>query len=520
MEENPNLDTQLQTLNTLCDIFIKNTARTQDVKNSLGDASGLSSYKNNGFNNNFLSQFNTPINLLTNNAVLLDYLQTQNGMVKKAIDIKVESAFKMPPKLKTTMINEEDLERLQNIFNEFFTEYKNATKQTLLYGGAFLVLSFGKTQEELLNFNKNIDELEEGDIVQVSVFNPWQILDNKQYNAGYINQLNIESLDKQRNAFVEFLQSQKDNAKKVADDVLKQDNENVISLGKTRYSFTALAGMLSGDINESLIMKMKNDVFTPYYTGIRLINRWSGFSLLESVDEDLQRYEEALRVMTEIQKVPLIRQIAVPDLANMSMNTQGQQLLDNLKNKITGALAQDNIMLTDKEVMVQNIATSFAGLIEIITFLKNAFIEKIGIPINIWNGEGASGLNATGEDVDRQWTEKLVIEQNKSKALLHKIASILAKATFGIDLTDLKIEYNNNYNETEQTKQAKKDAIIKNLGDLQNVLSGKLSSKKVVQIVNGANIFDEDIEVENIEEDAIPENNNASFLNIANDELV
>jgi len=519
MAENPNLNTQLETLNTLVDVLI-NAKATNEVKNSLGNMNGLLNYQNGSFNKNVLSPFNTPIDLLTNNPVALDYLQTQNGMVKKAIDIRVESAFKMPPKLSTTMINEEDCQKLQNIFNEFFNEYKNASKQTLLYGGVFLVLSFGKTPEELLNFNKKLSELQEGDTIQVNAFNPWQILDIKQYNVGYVNQVNIANIDKQHSAFIDFVQTQKKNAKRVAKNIKEQEDNNVISLGKTRYSFTSFAGALSGDIDQSLIMIMTNDAFTPYYTGIRLINRWSGFSILESVDEDLRRYEEALRVMTEIQKVPLIRQIQIPDLASMMMNNASASKVEEAIKKVSNAITQHGFMPTDKDVAINQIQTSFAGLIEIIQFLKNAFIEKIGIPLNIWNGEGASGLNATGEDVDRQWTEKLVIEQNKSKVILHKIAVLLAKAIFGIELTDLKMEYNNNYNETEQTKQAKKDAIIKNLGDLQTIVQGKLSTKKIVQIVNNANIFGEDIEVDNIEEGANQTNDQANFLNLANDKTI
>jgi hypothetical protein len=293
-----------------------------------------------------------------------------------------------------------------------------------------------------------------------------------------------------------------------------------VSLGKARYSFTALAGTLRGDINESLVLTMKHDVFTPYYTGTRLINRWSGFSILESVDEDLRRYEEALRVMTEIQKVPLIRQIQIPDLAAAMMNNASASKVEEAIQKVKNAITQHGFMPTDKDVAINQIQTSFTGLIEIIQFLKNAFIEKIGIPLNIWNGEGSSGLNATGEDIDRQWTEKLVIEQNKSKVILHKIGVLLARATFGIELTDLKIEYNNNYNETEQTKQAKKDAIIKNIGDLQTIVQGKLSTKKIVQIVNNANIFGEDIEIDNIEEGVSQTSNQANFLNLANDKTI
>lgn len=511
MADNKLEATKLNTLHTLIDLMCKQNIKTNEVKNSAYPMNGVSNYRTNGFK----LPFNTPMNLLTNNQVLLDYLHTQNGMVKKAIDIKVDSAFKMPPKIKTTMISEEDVENLQNLFNEFFNEYKNAVKQTLLYGGAFLVFSFGKTKDELFNFNKNIDEIEEGDIVQLNVFSPWQILDSKQYNIQYVNQLNIASSDNQQNAFFEFLETQKTNVKKIQQNL---QEDNIISITNSRYSFTSLSGLLQGAIDESLILKLKNDVFTPYYTGIRLINRWCGFSLLESVDEDLQRYEEALRVMVEIQKVPLIRQVQIEDFAKQSMNQLNKTAIDNVIEKVKNSLRNDGLMITDKDVAVQQLQTSFAGLIEIINFLKNSFIEKIGIPINIWNGEGASGLNATGEDVDRQWNEKIIIEQNKSKSVLHKIVRILAKATYGIDLTDLKIEYSNNYNETEQTKQIKKDAIIKNLADIQNIVGGNLKKSKVLQIVNNANIFEQDIELEDVIENQNPLQNNAeSFLQIAND---
>lgn len=511
MNENnqDNINIELNTLEFYVKRLVNRVA--SDKKDVLNSTGMVSTYKQSGWDASFQSLANnTPWNLITNNQVLLDMVYSQNGMVKKMLDTITNGAFKLPPMLQTTLIEADDLKVLQDIFNEFFNEYRNSQKQVALYGGAFLVLSYGKTKADLFNFeDKYLQDIQEGDIVNLNVFSPWQILHLQQYNTEYINSINILTNTKQTSAFDDFILTQKENVKQCED-------ADVID-ASCPYSFTSLAGRLKGGkIHNSLVIPLKNDVFVPYYTGMRLINRWAGFSFLESIDEDLKRYEKIIAMTEKLLEVPLIRQVQVPDLAKMAMTTQGASKIRETTQLIK-SFAEDGMAVTDEGVNFSQMQTSYSGLTDIITFFKNSLIEKAGIPLNIWNGEGASGLNATGEDVDKQWTERIITEQNKSKNVLLFLARVLGKAKFGIDLTDLQIEYHNVYNETEETKQAKKDAIIKNLTDIQGIVGGRLSKDKALQIINQAKVFDIDIELEDVNEEQQPQDNAQSFLNIVND---
>jgi hypothetical protein len=460
----------------------------------------------------------TSYNLVTNNPFVLDELFAQNAMVKKAVDLLVEATYKHPPLIQTDLLSADELQDLQNKFNTvYFEEFKVAKQQCLLYGGSYIVINFydpTKQNESSVNFSKNVDSIKKGDIFEITAHSPWQIVNRKFLNLNGValrNKLNKE----QQKQLLDTLFGSETKINQTEENTNEPNVEKIVPY-TNNYMFTGLAGagMVNKPIDDSLILPITNGNFVPDNISTQLINRGMGLSVFESVDDDLMKYEKALKTVLDLLQAPLVRHLAVDNLQQLFTQGVGNELLKQTIEAFNNMCNQEGIMITDKESSYTQTQTTFAGIIDIINFLKNAFVEKLGIPLNIWNGEGSSGLNATGEDVDKQWSERIITEQNKSKVCVAQIVKYLAKAQYGIDLTDIAIEYNNNYTESDKVKQDKKDGLIKNLIDVQTVLHGKLSTSKIVQILNNYDVFGIDIELNDIDTTESLSDPKQSFLSL------
>jgi len=452
----------------------------------------------------------TSLDLITNMQYLLDYCYAQNAMVKKAIDLQVESAYEKAPIIKTDLLNPNDLQQLQKVFNAFFQyEFKESQKLNLLYGGVFLLM--GVKQKDKQNneytFNMNIDDISEGDSIVVTYFTPWQIIDRLAFTSKAIKEDMINNIQDQ--SIKEFFENYKKSAdtvesknkpknKNTEQNFVIYDTDNntqeIEEIKPDRYFFSSQTPVdfVNRNINETLIFPVTNG-FAPYNVKNRLINKWCGLSIIETLDRDLRNYEEVVSLVMKLLQVPLIRQIKIPGLDEIFSRQDSERALDDQLGIILKKLKTDGVLITDGDTTTTQLQTAFTGLVDILTYLTNNFIEKSDIPLNIWRGEGASGMNASGDDVNLQWTKRLSIIQSNTKNVLERIVRCQAKTLYGIDLTDLSIEYDFSYNLSLQDRQFKKDGILKALQDLRN-LNVIIRDDKLINIINENDILGTQIE--------------------------
>jgi hypothetical protein len=521
-EDNEEIAKAMYELNTTM-LNIKNNiasqinSKTKNVLNSIAD------YQTQGTNiPSFLSNYSAN-NLITNAPILLDELYADDAMVTKMINLLVEAPYKTAPKIQTDLLSANDLNDLQLKFaNIYFPEFRNAYKTALLYGGSYLVMNFyndemlkeGKT----LQYNTNIDDIKQGDYFEISAHSPWQIINRKFLSLNGIGLNTQNKLDTQ----IKYLTQVFNVDDKNAQNLLTNEQNTKTQILEGNYMFSGMAGvqLLGKIIDDTRIIRIINgDGFLPDYIASRIVNRGMGLSILESVDEDLRRYQTAVQTILDLLKAPLVRNLTIDNLSMGDFNGQGaakiRETIQHFKNFL-----ETGVLISDGKTNYSQLQTSFNGVIEIVTFLKNAFIEKAGIPLNIWMGEGASGLNATGQDVEKQWQERILTEQNRSKMQVTEVVKHLAKSQYGVNLTDISIQYNNDIG-NDEVKQKRKDGLIKNLIDTQTLFNGAISKAKLIQILNNGEVFDINLEAidvnENIDSNLEQDNNkNQNFLNLVN----
>lgn len=106
------------------------------------------------------------------------------------------------------------------------------------------------------------------------------------------------------------------------------------------------------------------------------------------------------------------------------------------------------------------VATSFAGLPELLDRIMQRMSAATRIPVTLLMGRSAAGMNATGDSDFRAFYDSVKAEQNKKlKPILLKIYRLLATARGG-DPTKVRIEFNPlwDMNDVESSLMEKQDA--------------------------------------------------------------
>lgn len=358
------------------------------------------------------NDINTRNNLLTYNRTNLSYRYATDGIFKTLIQQPIQDAMKGELQIKTDQLDEEEKEDLKDIINKknIINTVKNLFVWNRLYGGAALIIEVANQDcGDKLRFK----DIEEGADVNFYAIDRWEL-------SGSV----YETLDQ-----------------------IKEANY----YDKYFYYY-------SNRINSERLILLKG-VEAPSLIRSSLMG-W-GLSAAEPLIEPSNIYKNTINLIYELMSEAKIDVYKIEGLnqllATSSQNNDNDKIVvDRLEiaNRLKNYL---NSIALDKEDDFIQKQLNFSGYVEILRELKLDICSAMKIPATkVW-GMSASGFSTGEDDIMNYYTMIDGEIRPQLYNVLIKIIKIIAKAEYGILLTDLKVAFDDlviiKQNDIEQSKQ-------------------------------------------------------------------
>jgi len=334
--------------------------------------------------------YNIRTYLISNMRQLLSQMYVEHGIIQALIDTPVEDALRGGFKIKTSMLDEEEITELENYMEECqdIETVKQAFKWMRLYGGGGIIIMTNQKHDKPLD-DKKLDGMELRAVDMWELFSAQQNIDD--------DTRRLEIGEKSDFCF----------------------NYYAINLHKTRVI------VLKGKVAPSFIR--------PRLRG------W-GFSYVEAVVSSINQFLKSKNLTFEVLdefKVDIFK-IAGLNQALLQKDgtakvTQRVQLANSQKNF-------QNAMVLDAQDEHQSKQLTFSGLADVQKEFRIQLASDLRMPLTKLFGLSATGFNSGDDDIENY---NGMIESEvrpKIKAALKEVIKLRIKEKYGVDATDLKLE--------------------------------------------------------------------------------
>lgn len=418
---------------------LSESQRTKQFQNSLnGLLTGL------GFNQQFGEQLSQTTTLLLNNRtyflsndwVTLSYMYSTHGIVQTLIDQPVEDAFRGGIDIKSSQLDTNEIQELQNWIKECgdIEEIKDCIKWTRLYGGGGL-------------------------IINVALGEP----------QGKFNPENIK-----RNTKLSFY----------AADLWELNNAQVNTYGNEKpylpmVNLEAPYNFYGQVLNKQRVLRM-NGKRAPSYLRAQL--RYWGMSECERLVRSLNQYLKNQDVVFELLDEAKVDVYKITDF-NTSLYSQGGteqitqriQLSNQLKNF-------QNAIVMDKEDEYEQKIMQFTGLNDMLDQIRKGIACDTKIPIEKLFGQSAGGMNS-GEDSLENYNSLIESEiRGKFDSQIIQVLKLRCQQLFGIIPEDLQIGYKPLRILSAEQEENVKDKQFRRLLELHD--KALISPKATIETIN------------------------------------
>lgn len=374
---------------------------------------------------------NTGFNLKLANDSLFAAIYVGNGLAKRYIDLLVDDMTRQ-----WIDIPEDTDGKMLKYMSKLKTKgcFKQALRKAKLFGGSiiFMVIEDGGLPNEPVNVNniKSIKKLRTYSRKYVTIDEANYYSDPSQANFGDPQYFNINT------------------------------NGRIMSVHESRCL------VFQGEYYPCEELGMQPDY-----------GRYWGMSILQAHWESFENYGLALEALFKLLIKANVDVLKIKNLFKLLSTADGRKQLDARATTFDLAKSVSTTLVLDADESYESIAQALQGVAETFSKLESAIAGQTGIPGNIFFGTPTKGLNATGDNEQRTYYDKIKSDQEEEELEpLNKFTGYIAKAkdykgakpAEGED--GFEIKFNKLWQQTEaedvdmRYKQAQTDEIYANLG--------------------------------------------------------
>lgn len=205
--------------------------------------------------------------------------------------------------------------------------------------------------------------------------------------------------------------------------------------------------------------------------------RYWGISILQALWEPFENYGLALEALFKSLTKANVDVLKIKNLFKLLATKDGQRQLDARATTFDLSKSVSTTLLLDQDESYESIAQALQGVAETFSKLEASVAAMTGVPGNILFGTPTKGLNATGDNEQRTYYDKIKSDQEEEELEpLNRLTNYisLAKDYKGKKPTSpedgFEIKFNKLWQQTEaedvdmRYKQAQTDEIYINLG--------------------------------------------------------
>ena len=311
---------------------------------------------------------NTGFSLTLADDALFAALYTGNGLTKRYIDLlsddMVRQWFTIPEDTEGKMLN-----YLKNLKAK--SEFKKAIRAAKLFGGAviFMVIDDGREPNEPVDI-KNIKSIKK---------------------LKFFSRKNV-----------------------VINDTNYYSDPTTEMFGEPEYFELYPEGGIPTTVHESRCLVFQGEYYPSEELGMQPnYEKYWGLSILQAIYEDLEEYGIAHQSLMRLLSKSNIDVLKIENLMQLLKNPDGQKQLAARASSFDLAKSVSTTLLLDSKESFEAVSQTLTGVAEVFTKTQEALTGITGVPVSIFWGKSAGGLNATGDNEVRVYYDKIKSDQEE-----------------------------------------------------------------------------------------------------------
>lgn len=382
---------------------------------------------------------------LSNDRVTLSYAYTTHGIIQTLIDQPIEDAFKGGLILKSSELDSDDIQELQNYIkeNDLIETYKELGKWVRLYGGGGLVINtIGDANSPL-----NINQINEKTPLSFYAADLWELHKTSQQQYS------------EKKPYVKT------------------------AFNEEQFFF------YGNELHPSRLLKL-NGKRAPSFVRPQL--RGWGMSEVEKLIRSLNSYLKDQDLVFELLDEAKIDVYGIEGF-NEAMATKGGtekirnrvQLANQIKN-------YQNAIVKDKNDDYDQKQMNFGGLSEMLQQIRIGIANDLKMPLTKIFGQSATGFNSGEDDIENYNSMIRSDIRGKMDNLIIQSLKIVCKKLFGFVPDDLQVEY---YPLRELNAEQEQNVATSKINNLMALFDRQLiSSEKLQEEINLQNLLNVELE--------------------------
>lgn len=383
--------------------------------------------------------------LISNMRQLLSQTYVEHGLVATMIDVPVDDALRGGFDISTKQLDEEEISELKSFMEseDDINTIAQSLKWSRLYGGGGILVISENDYQQPFKFS----EVQQGSKLELRAVDMWELFWDLQNTGDYSQAI----------------------------------NQNMDNVEYYRY--------YGRNIHNSRVLTVKGKQ-APSFLRPRL--RGWGLSVLETVVRSINQYLKASDLTFEVLDEFKIDVYKVKNLVNTLLSPQGDS---KVRQRIDLANKQKNyqhaITMDAEDDYVQK-QVSFGGLAEAQAEIRRQVAADLRMPMTKLFGMSSAGFNSGEDDIENY--NSMVESEIRSKIKFHviKIVKLRAMQLYGVELEDVKIEFEPLRIMTSEQEEAVKTQKFNRA--LQAKQSGEITSEEFRDILNKENLLDAQFE--------------------------
>lgn len=211
-------------------------------------------------------------------------------------------------------------------------------------------------------------------------------------------------------------------------------------------------------IHHSRILRF-DGYFSPW--NVRKSNQYWHNSIVKRVYESIKNSQSVANSVNSIVYEASVDIVKIPDLFAKMAQKGGEEKLINRFKLADLMKSFNNMLILDSKEDYQKVATSFAGLPDLMIKFLNIAAGASDIPATRLLGQSAQGLNATGEGDLKNYYDMISSQQEKELGpQLEKLDNVLVPSAIGSMPEDWNFKFNplSQLTELEKADKENKDS--------------------------------------------------------------
>ena len=406
-----------------------------------------------GFESNFGVQLSQTATLMKNNRnyfisndrVTLSYSYTTHGIIQTLIDQPIEDAFKGGLILKSSKLDSDDIQELQNYIkeNDLIETYKELGKWIRLYGGGGLVINtIGKSDKEL-----NIDQINEKTPLSFYAADLWEL--HKTSNMPY------------------------------------SENKPYVKTGFNDEQFF----FYGNELHPSRLLKLQGKKAPSF---VRPQLRGWGMSEVEKLIRSLNSYLKDQDLVFELLDEAKIDVYGIQGFNEALITPGGTEKIQKRIQLANQVKNYQNAIVKDKEDDYDQKQMNFSGLSEMLQQIRIGIANDLKMPLTKIFGQSATGFNSGEDDIENYNSMINSDIRGKMDNLIIQSLKIVCKKLFGFVPEDLQVEY---YPLRELSAEQEQNVDTLKINNLLSLYDRQLiSSKQIQEEINMQNLLGIELE--------------------------